>query len=134
MKHHESFGDDEPDAIDILICEDDPFILESIEHIVGMEGFAFRSTESGKEALEMARRLRPKVILLDLMLPDMSGLDVCRDLKARLDTRDMKVLILTARGQDADIEAGLAAGADEYITKPYSPRALLGKLHAILDG
>jgi len=134
MTDKETSRDVEQESIDVLICEDDPFILESIEHTVGMEGFKFRSTESGKEALDIARRLKPKVILLDLMLPDISGLEVCRHLKGRPGTREMTVLILTARGQDADIQEGLAAGADEYITKPYSPRALCRKLHALLGG
>jgi len=121
------------ETLDILICEDDPFILESIEHIMRMEGFHFLSTDRGKEALSMARRYKPTVILLDLMLPDISGLDVCRGLKQNPEPRDATILILTARGQDADVQEGLTAGADEYITKPYSPRELSRKLHERLD-
>lgn len=122
-----------PKQIDLLICEDDPYILESIVHTVRMEGFTSLTTETGKNALEMARRFNPRILLLDLMLPDMDGLRVCRELKKDPETSRMVILVLTARGQDADIQEGLAAGADEYITKPYSPRALCRKLHRLLD-
>jgi two-component system alkaline phosphatase synthesis response regulator PhoP len=87
---------------------------------------------SGEEALSRARSQPPDLIVLDLMLPGMDGLTVCRELKQDAKTRDLPIIILTAKGEEADIVAGLELGADDYVTKPFSPRVLLARVRAVL--
>ena len=116
----------------ILVVEDDDNILELITFHLKHHGFAVDQTFTGEEALERAFVNRPDLILLDLMLPAMNGLEVCATLKNDVATRGIPVVIVSARGADTDVVAGLEAGADDYVVKPFSPATLMDRVHAVL--
>ena len=105
---------------DILIVEDEPAILDSLSFILGRNGWSVAVARDGEMALETARRLKPKLLLLDIMLPKKSGLDVLKEIRAHPATKDMAVVVLTARGQQYDRELAAELNADGFITKPYS--------------
>ncbi len=96
------------------------------------EGYEVCAVESGEDGLAEAKCLKPDMILLDLMLPDMSGLDVCRALRQDKITKSIPVIIVSAKGEEADIVCGLELGADDYVVKPYSPRILLARVRSLL--
>ncbi|MGB6065806.1 MAG: response regulator [Desulfomonilaceae bacterium] len=116
----------------ILVVDDDEDILELVTYNLTKEGYHVSSVLSGEQALKKAKEEHPDAILLDLMLPGVDGLDVCRELKNDPATRYIPVLMVTAKGEDADIVSGLELGADDYITKPFSPRVLLARLKTVL--
>jgi len=116
----------------ILVVEDDENILELISFHLSEEGFSVQQTFTGEEALERAVCMRPDLILLDLMLPKMSGLEVCEKLKGDVSTQSIPVIIVSARGADTDVIAGLEAGADDYLTKPFKPATLIADVRAML--
>ena len=116
----------------VLAVEDEEDILELVRYNLEKEGYRVTGAVSGEEALRHARSQPPDLIVLDLMLPGMDGLTVCRELKQDARTRDLPIIILTAKGEEADIVAGLELGADDYVTKPFSPRVLLARLRAVL--
>jgi two-component system alkaline phosphatase synthesis response regulator PhoP len=116
----------------ILVVEDEDDILELLRYNLAKEGFRVTGVVSGEEALRTARSQPPDLIILDLMLPGMDGLTVCRELKHDAKTREIPIIMLTAKGEEADIVAGLELGADDYVTKPFSPRVLLARLRAVL--
>lgn len=116
----------------VLVVEDEESILELLRYNLEKEGFTVIPAASGEDGLALARRRRPDLILLDLMLPGMDGLEVCRLLKRSKETESIPVVMLTARGEEADIVAGLELGADDYLTKPFSPRVLLAHIRATL--
>ncbi len=116
----------------ILIVEDERDLMELLKYNLDREGFTVDTATSGEEGLKKVRADPPDLILLDLMLPAMDGLEVCRGLKGRPETRAIPVIMLTARGEESDIVAGLELGADDYITKPFSPRILMARLRAVL--
>jgi len=116
----------------ILAIEDEEDILELITYNLTREGYRVHGATSGEEGLAYAETHHPDLILLDLMLPGISGLEVCRRLKYGENTRAIPLLMVTARGEDADIVAGLELGADDYVTKPFSPRVLLARIQAVL--
>jgi two-component system phosphate regulon response regulator PhoB len=116
----------------ILAVEDEKDIVELLEYSLGREGFEVRCAESGGEALAFVRCNSPDLILLDLMLPDIDGLEICRLLKADADTSHIPIIMLTAKSDDADIVAGLELGADDYITKPFSMKVLVARVRALL--
>jgi two-component system phosphate regulon response regulator PhoB len=116
----------------ILVVEDDDDIRELLRYNLSKEGFQVSAAASGEEALKTARAALPDLILLDLMLPGVDGLEVCRLLKQDPQTRNLPLVMLTAKGEEADIVTGLELGADDYITKPFSPRVLLARLRAVL--
>jgi two-component system phosphate regulon response regulator PhoB len=116
----------------ILVVEDNDHILELITYHLRAAGFHVLQTFTGEEALERASIDRPDLILLDLMLPGMSGLEVCIKLKGDTATRMIPVTIVSARGADADVVAGLEAGADDYIIKPFHPPVFLDEVRDIL--
>ena len=118
----------------VLICDDEPYIRESVSYVAREEGFEVLTAEDGQEALETARRERPDLVFLDLMMPRKNGFQVCEALREDDATRGIYVIILTARGQEVDRERGVKVGANEYLTKPFSPRKLRQKMHDILDG
>ena len=105
----------------ILVVEDEEDILELLRYNLTKEGYRVTGVLSGEEGLRAARSQPPDLIVLDLMLPGMDGLTVCRELKMDAKTRDLPIIILTAKGEEADIVAGLELGADDYVTKPFSP-------------
>jgi len=116
----------------ILIVDDEEDILELVRYNLAREGYRIICVASGEEALIKARDESPDVILLDLMLPGLDGLDVCRRLRSNPATADTPIVMLTAKGEDADIVTGLELGADDYVTKPFSPRVLLARIKAVL--
>jgi two-component system phosphate regulon response regulator PhoB len=116
----------------ILVVDDEPDILELVQYNLTREHYDVVCVESGEEALAQVHATPPDLIVLDLMLPGVHGLDVCRMLKRHPRTAAIPVVILTARGEDADIVAGLELGADDYLTKPFSPRVLLARIRAVL--
>lgn len=116
----------------ILVVEDEEDILELVRYNLMKEGYRVTGALSGEEGLKVARSQSPDLIVLDLMLPGIDGLTVCRELKLDARTRDLPIIILTAKGEEADIVAGLELGADDYVTKPFSPRVLLARLRAVL--
>jgi two-component system phosphate regulon response regulator PhoB len=116
----------------LLVVEDEEDILELLRYNLAKEGYRVTGVLSGEEALRAARSSPPDLIVLDLMLPGMDGLTVCRELKQDARTRETPIIILTAKGEEADIVAGLELGADDYVTKPFSPRVFLARLRAVL--
>jgi two-component system phosphate regulon response regulator PhoB len=116
----------------ILVIEDEEDILALIHFNLIKAGFRVECATSGEEGHRKARDLRPDLILLDLMLPGMDGLDVCRQLHNAPDTKDCPIIMLTAKGEEHDIVKGLELGADDYITKPFSPQVLLARVQAVL--
>lgn len=116
----------------VLIVEDEPDIGELIKFHLDREGFATRVIRSGREALEAIRREPPDAVVLDLMLPDVDGFEICRRMRWEDRTRDVPILIVSARGEEADIVSGLELGADDYVTKPFSPKVLLARLRNLL--
>jgi two-component system alkaline phosphatase synthesis response regulator PhoP len=117
----------------ILVCDDEPYILMALTDAVEMEGYECVTAINGKEALEKARETNPDLIMLDIMMPFMDGFEVCRELKADPATRDIPVIMLTAKSQQVDIQRGKDAGADDYITKPFRPSTLRKKFNEVLD-
>lgn len=116
----------------ILIVDDEEDILEIIRFHLEKEGYGLACVTSGEEALERARSMHPDLILLDLMLPGIDGLSICRALKNDPRTAEIPIMMLTAKGEDADIVLGLELGAEDYITKPFSPRVLLARIKTVL--
>lgn len=116
----------------ILVVDDEEDILELIRFNLVKEGYQVLTAPTGEEALDQAKQGASDLILLDLMLPGLDGLDVCRRLKSNSDTSRIPIIMLTAKTEDADIVTGLELGADDYITKPFSPRVLLARLRAVL--
>jgi DNA-binding response OmpR family regulator len=113
----------------ILIVDDEPDILEPLRYALERDGFAVRTATDGEKALELARRERFDVVVLDVMLPTLSGLDVCRELRHE---SDVPIIMLTARDDEIDRVLGLELGADDYVTKPFSTAELLSRIRAIL--
>ena len=122
---------DDPHA-SILLVEDEQDLQELLAYNLSREGYDVTTASTGEEALRHARARRPDLILLDLMLPGMDGLEVCRALRSRDTTADVPVIMLTAKGEERDIVRGLELGADDYVTKPFSPRVLLARIAAVL--
>lgn len=116
----------------ILIAEDEPAQAEVLKYNLEKEGFACRIARDGEAALEAIEERVPDLLVLDWMLPEVSGIEVARRLRAGLKTKDMPVLMLTARGEEDDRVRGLEIGADDYVVKPYSPRELTARIKAIL--
>ena len=116
----------------ILIVEDEPDIIKMLEYNLKKEGFRITSVSDGREALRRSEREHPDIIILDLMLPEIDGLEVCKTLKQSSDTADIPVIMLTAKAQETDKIVGLELGADDYITKPFSIRELTARVKAVL--
>ena len=116
----------------ILAVEDDEDILELLKYNLGKEGYRVTAVTTGEEGLRLARSTTPDLILLDLMLPGVDGLEVCRSLKMDAKTRLAPIIMLTAKGEEADIVTGLELGAEDYITKPFSTRVLLARVRTVL--
>jgi two-component system phosphate regulon response regulator PhoB len=116
----------------ILVVEDEPAIQELVVYNLTKEKYQVTAVGTGEEALRAVEPLRPDLVLLDLMLPGIDGLEVTRRLKAHPNTRDIPVIILTAKGEEADVVSGLELGADDYIPKPFSPRVLIARIRAVL--
>ncbi|MEN8686952.1 MAG: response regulator transcription factor [Desulfuromonadales bacterium] len=116
----------------ILVIEDEEDILALIHFNLVKEGFRVECATTGEEGFKKAKDISPSLILLDLMLPGMNGLDVCRQLRQAPEAKDCPIIMLTARGEEHDIVKGLELGADDYITKPFSAQVLLARIRAVL--
>ena len=116
----------------ILVVDDEPDILELVQYNLSKDNYDVMGVESGEEALAQVHATPPDLIVLDLMLPGVDGLEVCRVLKRDTRTAAIPIVMLTARGEEADLVVGLALGADDYLTKPFSPRVLLARIRAVL--
>jgi two-component system, OmpR family, alkaline phosphatase synthesis response regulator PhoP len=116
----------------ILIVEDEEEIRELVAYNLVKQGYLAIPAESGEEGLRLIRAEKPDLILLDLMLPGVDGLEVCRRLKRDAATEGIPLIMLTAKGEETDIVAGLELGADDYLTKPFSPRVLMARIRAVL--
>ncbi len=116
----------------VLIVEDDSDIAGLIEFNVAREGYRTQVTHSGVVAMEIIAKDRPDLVILDIMLPDLDGLEVCRRLKSDAVTDDICIIMVSAKGEEADVVAGLELGADDYVTKPFSPRVLLARMKSVL--
>ncbi|MBN1164494.1 MAG: response regulator transcription factor [Candidatus Krumholzibacteriota bacterium] len=116
----------------ILVVDDEEDILELVGYNLEREGFKVTRVDTGEDALRLARDKSPDLVLLDLMLPGIDGLEVCRIIKQDARTASLPVVMLTARGDEADVVVGLELGADDYITKPFSPKVLLARVKAVL--
>ncbi len=116
----------------ILIVDDEPDIVEFVEYNLRREQYDTRSASDGTSALRRAREEQPDLILLDLMLPGVHGLEVCKQLKSWRETAHIPIVMLTAKGEESDIVTGLELGADDYIPKPFSMRLLLARIRSVL--
>ena len=113
----------------ILIADDDPVVHESLGVYLESEGYEHQSAYDGQQALDMVESLHPDMMVLDLMMPRMSGIDVCRQIRQ---TSSLPIIMLTAKGEEIDRILGLELGADDYIVKPFSPREVLARIKAVL--
>ena len=116
----------------ILIVEDEQDILQLVRHYLEKEGFRPVTAMSGLEALKKVKEDKPDLVVLDLMLPEMDGLEVCKRLRSVPDTAMLPILMLTAKAEESDTIVGLELGADDYVTKPFSPKALVARVKALL--
>ena len=118
----------------ILIADDEPNILLSLDYLMRREGFEVLLARDGDEALALLRQERPRLVLLDVMMPGKSGHEVCAALRADESLKHTLVLMLSAKGRDTDVAKGLGLGADAYITKPFSTQALVAQVRSLLAG
>jgi two-component system phosphate regulon response regulator PhoB len=116
----------------ILIVDDEEDVLELIRYNLDKNGYRIETATTGEEALTKARAKLPDLIILDLMLPGIDGLEVCKKLKSEPKTQNIPIIMLTAKGEETDIVTGLEVGADDYITKPFSPKVLVARVRRIL--
>lgn len=116
----------------LLVVEDEQDLRELLSFNFIREGYRVTAVESGEKGLEQAEKEPPDLMLLDLMLPGIDGLDVCRRIRASAAANQVPIIMLTAKGEEADIVAGLELGADDYVTKPFSPRVLIARVKAVL--
>lgn len=116
----------------ILIVDDEEDVLELVRYNLNRGGYHIETASSGEEALTKARKRLPDLVILDLMLPGIDGLEVCRQLKRDTKTDHIPIIMLTAKGEEADIVSGLELGADDYVTKPFSPKVLNARVRRIL--
>ena len=117
----------------VLVADDDPSLIRLISTTLGTDDFDLLQAGDGQEALEVARRQRPDLILLDINMPRLDGFQVCQALKQDPETAGIKVVVLSARGSEADRARGRECGADDYFVKPFSPIQLLNKVYALLE-
>ena len=117
----------------VLIADDEPNIAAALEYLLQRSGYDVSIARNGDEALKLIEQNPPDLVLLDVMMPVRSGYEVCQVMRAREDWRHIKIVVLTAKGREADANKGLALGADLYITKPFSNRDLIAKINGLLD-
>jgi two-component system alkaline phosphatase synthesis response regulator PhoP len=116
----------------ILVVDDEIYIVHILDFSLGMEGYEVLTALDGEQALEKARAEKPDLIVLDIMMPKLDGYETCKRLKADPATKDVPVILLSAKGRNVDQKVGFEVGADDYITKPFSPRKLVERINAIL--
>ena len=116
----------------ILIVDDEPDILEILQYNLNTEGYQVKTAKNGKQAINLANDWMPHLVLLDVMMPEMDGIEACEELRKNKNLQNLIIIFLSARGEDFSQVAGLEAGADDYITKPIKPKVLISKIKAIL--
>jgi len=116
----------------ILVVDDEIYIVHILDFSLGMEGYEVVTALDGEEALRKATESKPDLIVLDIMMPKMDGYETCKALKADERTKDIPVILLSAKGRNVDMQTGYDVGADEYITKPFSPRKLVDRINTML--
>lgn len=116
----------------VLIADDEPNIVAALEFLLQRNGYEVHIARNGDEALAMIEQLKPDLLLLDVMMPSRSGYDVCQRVREREDWRHIKVVMLSAKGRDVEVNKGLSLGADLYITKPFSTRELVDRINELL--
>jgi DNA-binding response OmpR family regulator len=117
----------------ILIADDEPNIVTALEFLLQRNGYEVHIARNGEEALKLVEDCNPDLVLLDVMMPVKSGYDVCTRIRERADWRHIKIIMLSAKGRDAEINKGLSIGADQYITKPFSTQELVAKINGLLE-
>ncbi|MCU0755514.1 MAG: response regulator [Xanthomonadales bacterium] len=118
----------------ILIADDEPNIVVSLEYLMKREGYAVSVARDGRSALAAIREQRPALVLLDVMMPGLSGFEVCQEVRADPALSGVRILMLSAKGRETDIAKGQALGADAYLTKPFATRELVARVRALLGG
>jgi two-component system alkaline phosphatase synthesis response regulator PhoP len=118
--------------MDILVVDDEPYILRSLSFVFKTEGYEVEVASDGEEGMKKARELKPRIIFLDLMMPKLNGFNACRTIKSDETLKDSYVIILTGKGQEVDKQRGYREGADEFVTKPFSPKEMVAKVRTIL--
>ena len=116
----------------VLVCDDEPFILKALTFIVKKEGHTVLEARNGEEALEAIRAQKPSLVFLDVMMPKKNGYEVLEEVRSDPAIKGTFIILLTAKGQDSDREKGLALGANEFMTKPFSPAHILTRMREIL--
>ena len=116
----------------ILIVDDEPDILEILQYNLNGEGYQVKTAKNGRQAINLANNWIPHLVLLDVMMPEMDGIEACEELRKNKNLQNLIIIFLSARGEDYSQVAGLEAGADDYITKPIKPKVLISKIKAIL--
>lgn len=119
-------------AVHALIVEDEESILLSLEFLLTQEGYSVATAQDGAAALKAASARIPDLVLLDVMLPHIDGFEVCRRMRANPALRNTRIMMVTARGRETEVELGMALGADDFLTKPFSTRELMGKIRILL--
>jgi DNA-binding response OmpR family regulator len=117
----------------ILIADDEPSIVAAVEFLLQRDGYEVHVARNGEEALKQVEAHNPDLVLLDVMMPVKSGYEVCMRMREREDWRHIRIIMLSAKGRDAEVTKGLSIGADVYVTKPFSTRELMAKIKALLD-
>ena len=118
----------------ILIADDEPNIVAALEFLLQRSGYEVHVARNGDEALARVEECNPDLVLLDVMMPLRSGYEVCQRIRERAEWRHVKIVMLSAKGRDAEVNKGLSMGADLYVTKPFSTRELIGKINELLQG
>jgi DNA-binding response OmpR family regulator len=116
----------------ILIIDDEPYILRSLSYLLTREGYVTETVNNGEAGLDRVRSLRPAIVFLDIMMPRMDGYEVCEQVRQDPDIEGTYLIMLSAKGQQVDRERGLLGGADEYMTKPFSPREVVQRVRTVL--
>ena len=116
----------------ILIADDEPNIVAALEFLLQRSGYEVHVARNGDEALKLVEATHPDLVLLDVMMPQKSGYEVCMRIRERADWRHIKIIMLSAKGRDAEVSKGLSMGADIYVTKPFSTRELMDKIRDLL--
>ena len=116
----------------VLIADDEPNIVTSLEFLMSKSGYDVKVARNGEEALALVESFRPDLVLLDIMMPQRSGYEVCQRMRSRADWRHIKIVMLSAKGREAEVSKGLSLGADAYVTKPFSNRELIAQVGELL--
>lgn len=117
----------------VLIADDEPNIVTSLEYLMKKSGYEVKIARNGDEALALVESFLPDVVLLDVMMPRKSGYEVCQKMRERMDWQHIKIVMLSAKGREAEVNKGISLGADAYVTKPFSNQELIAKIGGLLE-